>query len=65
MMGVVVSLCMWLKALQFSNFAQQLPATRNNMQQGMQTQVTSNNVASVCTGLKAQETTILGLWFCS
>ena len=53
-----------LNDLTVSNFAQQPPTTRNNMQQGVQTDVTcniqqfwellSNNiVASVCTGLKS------------
>ena len=39
------------KSLTGSNFAQQLPTTRNNMQQGVQTDPTPNNVASVSTGL--------------
>ena len=67
MLGVVVSICSWLKDLPFSNFAQQLPATRYNMQQVCKQtqQVTSNNVEFACTGLKVRETTILGLWFCS
>ena len=51
----------WLKVWPVSNFAQQLPTTRNNRQQGVQTDATfniqqcwellANNVASVCTGL--------------
>ena len=39
------------KSLIGSNFAQKLPTTRNNMQQGVQTDATPNNVASVSTGL--------------
>ena len=39
------------KSLTGSNFAQQLPTTRNNMQQGVQTDATPNNVASVSKGL--------------
>ena len=39
------------KSFTGSNFAQQLPTTRNNMQQGVQTDAIPNNVASVSTGL--------------
>ena len=39
------------KSFNGSNFAQQLPTTRNNMQQGVQTDATPNDVASVSTGL--------------
>ena len=39
------------KSLTGSNFAQQHPTTRNNMQQGVQTDATPNNVASVSTDL--------------
>ena len=48
MLGVVASVFTQLKVWPVSNFAQQLPTTRNNMQQGVQrTQhVTSNNVGS-------------------
>ena len=59
----VPSVCTGLKVWPVSNFAQQLPTTRNNMQQGVQTDATcniqqcwellANNVASVCTGLRA------------
>ena len=61
MLGVVASVGAWLKVWPVSNFAQQLPTTRNNMQQGVQTNATcniqqsrellANNVASVWTGL--------------
>ena len=66
MLGVVAPVCMELKGWTVwpvSNFAQQLPTTRNNMQQGVQTDATcniqqcwkllANTVASVCTGLYA------------
>ena len=59
MMGVVTSVCTWLNYWPVSNFAQQLPTTLNNIQQGVQTDSTcniqqcwellANNVASVCT----------------
>ena len=39
------------KSFTGSNFAQQLPTTRNSMQQGVQTDATPNDVASVSTGL--------------
>ena len=65
MMGVVTSVCTWLNFWPVSNFAQQLPTTLNNIQQGVQTDSTcniqqywellANNVASVCTGLKTNE----------
>ena len=65
MMGVVTSVCTWLNFWPVSNFAQQLPTTLNNIQQGVQTASTcniqqcwellANNVASVCTGLKTNE----------
>ena len=65
MMGVVTSVCTWLNFWPVSNFAQQLPTTLNNIQQGVQTDTTchiqqcwellANNVASVCTGLKTNE----------
>ena len=61
MMGVVTSVCTWLNYWPVSNFAQQLPTTLNNIQQGVQTDSTcniqqcwellANNVASVCTWL--------------
>ena len=50
MLGVVASICTWLNVWPVSNFAQQLPTTRNNVQLDTQW-VTSNNLASVCTGL--------------
>ena len=63
MLGVVASVFTQLKVWPVSNFAQQLPTTRNNMQQGVQTDATcniqqcwkllANAVASVCTGLYA------------
>ena len=44
----VASVCTGIKVLPVSNFAQQLPTTRNNMQQAVQTtqHVTSNNFGS-------------------
>ena len=61
MSEVVASVGTWLKVWPVSNFAQQLPKTRNNMQQGVQTNATcniqqsrellANNVAPVWTGL--------------
>ena len=44
-LGVVVSICMWLKVLLVSNFAQQLPTTCNRVCKQIQ-HVTSNNVGS-------------------
>ena len=61
MMGVVTSVCTWLNYWPVSNFAQQLPTTLNNIQQGVQTDSTcniqqcwellANNFSSVCTWL--------------
>ena len=41
-LGVVASVCTLLQVLPVSNFAQQLPTTRNNMQLGVQTDATCN-----------------------
>ena len=56
MLGVVSSVCRKPKVWPVSNFARQLQITRNNMQQGVQTDTTcwellANNVASVCMAL--------------
>ena len=69
MLVVVVSVCTWLKVWLVSNSGQQLPTTRNNMQQGVQMEATCNiqqcwellaNIdASVCTGLKRRVLTLL------
>ena len=43
MLGVVASVCTWLKVWTVSNFAQQLPKFwRNLMQQGVQTDAACN-----------------------
>ena len=47
---VVAFVCKWIKVWPVSNFAQQLPTTRKRVWKRTQ-HVTSNNVASVCTGL--------------
>ena len=42
LLWVVVFVCTWLKVWSVSNFAQQLPTTCNNKQQGVQTDTTCN-----------------------
>ena len=41
-LGVDAFICTWLNVWTVSNFAQQLPTTHNNMQQGVQTDATCN-----------------------
>ena len=52
MLGVVASVCTSLKVFPVSNTGQQFPTTRNNMQQGMQTDPTCN--IQRCRGLFAR-----------
>ena len=52
MLGVVASVCTSLKVFSVSNTGQQFPTTRNNMQQGMQTDPTCN--IQRCRGLFAR-----------